>query len=114
MSRHAEAMLAANRVSQPLQLVALELDERVANRAVQMVVLRIPIVVLVDRPPAQIHPSQQARLDQFVQRAINRRPTDLLSQVEPRQIGDQLIGVKVVVPLENKIDERPPLRASGA
>lgn len=61
--RHAEAVFAADGVADPLQFVALKLDERVAHRAVQMVVLRVAVVVLVDGAAAEGHPAEEACFD---------------------------------------------------
>ena len=91
------------------QLVAVELDQLVAHLAVQVVVLRVAVVVLVDGPAAERHLPQQAGFDQLVERAVDGRPADLLALVSAGEAVDQLVGVEVVVPLEDEVDQRPPL-----
>lgn len=104
MPRHAEAVFAADGVADALQFVALKLDERVAHRAVEMVVLRVAVVVLVDGPAAKGHPAEEACFDKFVERAINGGAADFVSQFSPREVSDQFVGVEMVVPFEDMVD----------
>ena len=55
----------------------MELDEAVAALAVEVVVAGIAVLVLVDASRAERHFADQARLDQFGKRAIDRRPAEL-------------------------------------
>ena len=107
--RHAEVVLAGDRVAEVGQLVAVELDQLLAHLAVEVIVLRVAVVVLVDGPAAERHLSQQARFDQLVERAVDGRPTDRAGFRLAGEAGHQLVGVEVVVPLEDMVDQDPPL-----
>ena len=71
--------------------------------------LGIAVVVLVDCAAPQVHPSQQAGVDQLVECAIHRGTADLAPLGLLGQVEDQLLGVEVVVPLKDEIDKNPPL-----
>jgi hypothetical protein len=62
----AKVMLASNGIAEFLQLVAAKLDELVADLAIEVVVLRITIVVLVHGTATKRHLSQQARLYKLI------------------------------------------------
>jgi hypothetical protein len=109
VSCDAEAVFAPHGVAQALQLVALELDERITHRAVEMVVLRVAVVVLVDGTAAEGHPPKETRFDQFVERAIHGRPAHFVAKLGPREVGDQLVGVEMVVSFKNVVDQRTTL-----
>jgi len=51
----AEAVFAGDCIADSAEVGALEFDELIADRAVQVVVLRIAVVVLVDGPSAKVH-----------------------------------------------------------
>ena len=100
----AEIVLSRHGIAKIGERFAAEFDQLVANLAVQMVMLRITVVVLVNGPAAERHLSQQACFDELFQRAVKRRPADLLSLVSDGERLDQLIGVEMVVPLEDEFD----------
>jgi hypothetical protein len=79
----------------------LELDHLPALLANQVLVLRIPVIVLKERPRAQIEPPQQSGIDQFGQCPVNSGPANI--QTSCLQIVDQLIRVKMMMPSENML-----------
>ena len=105
----AEVVLLGYGVADVRQFFAAEFDQLVAHLAVEMVVLRVAVVVLVNGPAAERHLPQQARFDQLVQRAIDRGPADFLVLVLAGVRVDEFIGIEMVVTLEDEIDQRPPL-----
>ena len=68
-----EVVLLGHAVAKSVEGFTVELDQLVADLAVEMVVPRIAVVVLVDAPAAERHLPQQPCLDQLAQRAIDRR-----------------------------------------
>ncbi len=88
-------MSPADRVAKPEDFVVPKLDHPVARSAMQVVVGRVPVVVLEGTPVRQPKLAQQARLDQQAKCSIDRRPADLLAGVV--QVADQLVGVEVLV-----------------
>ena len=56
MARIAEVVLGSHCPAEVREFFALELNQLVAHRAMQMIVLGITVVVLVDSPPPKIHP----------------------------------------------------------
>ena len=79
---------------------------RVALGAVQVVVRGVAVIVLVDRPVRQPELAEQPRLDQQPQRPVDRRAAHPAARV--MQVGDQLVGVEVLVRVEDMADEDPP------
>lgn len=105
VSRDAEAMFVGHRLADRLQLVCLELNQLIANLAIQMIVLRVSIIVLVYGPAAKGHFAEQPGLDQFIQSAVNGGPADAVAVVPLGEAVDQLVGIKMIVPLENMIHQ---------
>ena len=66
----------------------------------------VAVVVLVGRPVGQPELAEQARLDQEPQGAVDRRPADRVPGVV--QVGDQLIGVEMLVRVEDMPNKHPP------
>lgn len=109
---YAEAMLASHSLTHGEHLFATELDQLVALGAVQVIVRRVAIIVLVDRAAAERHLPQQARFDQFVERSVNSRPTDRVL-AEGFELVDQLVGIEVRMPGEDMIDQHAALRGGS-
>ena len=112
---HAEA--AGHQIPQANQFVALKLDQSLAFRAVQMVMLRVAVVVFVDRTPFERKTAQQARLDELIERAIDGGPSDAARMPAMRELFQQRIGVEVIVTFEDVFDQqtlrlRKPLAAT--
>src|SRR5690349_3010437 len=105
MPRDAEVVFAGDGVAQGLEFVAREFDELVADLAVEVVVLRIAVVVLVDGPAAERHLAEEPGFDQFVERAVDRGPADFFFVYTAAEAIDQLVGVEMVVTLEDVVDE---------
>lgn len=106
---HAEVVLAGDRVAEVGQFFAVEFDQLLAHLAVEMIVLRVAVVVLVYRAAIERHFAQQARFDQFIERAIDSGPTNRTDFWFAVQAGDQLVGVEVVVPFEDVVHQHAAL-----
>ena len=53
MSEDLEVVLPSHRVAKSLKRIAMELDQRVARLAIEMVVARVTVIVLEDAAAAQ-------------------------------------------------------------
>ena len=109
VARNAEVVFLGDGVAEDLQFFAAELDELVADLAVEVVVLRIAVVVLVDGSAAERHLSEEAGFDELVERAVNGGAADFVAIFAAAQAIDQLVGIEVVVAGEYVIDEGPAL-----
>lgn len=109
MAGHSERMLSTDRFAELLKFAALKLDQLITHRAMQMVMLRIAIIVLINGPATEIHATQQAGVDQFVERSINGRSAHLRALGLGSEVDNQLFRVEMVVALKNVIDKNPPL-----
>jgi hypothetical protein len=105
MAGGTESVYEAHRAAQLENLVVAELDDSVARRAVQVIVGRVSVVVLERTSIGQSQLAQEAGLDQQAQRPVNRRATDLVAGIV--KIAKQLIGVEVLVGVENMADKDP-------
>ena len=54
VAEHLEVLPPGHRVANPLQVGAVELDQPVADLAIEMIVAGIAVVVLVDAPAARV------------------------------------------------------------
>ena len=74
MSLGAELVEGRHGVEDLPEIGARELDQRLAPGAVEVIVLRVAVVVLVDGPAAEHHLPQQPRFDQLRERPVDRWP----------------------------------------
>ena len=93
----------------PVEVGAVELDEPVAVLAIEVIVAGVSVLVLEDAPCAQRQFADQARLDQFTERAIDRRPAEFPRGQERAEVFEQFVGVEMVVMAEDLLDDQPPL-----
>ena len=68
-----ELMLGSNRLTDPQDLVAGKLDQLLATRAVEVIVLWIAVVMLVYRSAVEHHLAEEPRFHHFGERAVDRR-----------------------------------------
>lgn len=108
VARYPKTVFASNRLANRLEFFAMEFNQLIAALAVQMIVLGVAVIVLVNAPTAQAHRPQQAGIHQFVERTVNSRSADSLP-VNLSAAENQLVGIEMVVPLENVIDKLQPL-----
>lgn len=71
-----EFVLPGDGFAQLIQAFAVELEEPAATLAVEMVVPRVAVGMLVDGAAAEIHRAEHPGFDQFAQRAVDGRPAD--------------------------------------
>ena len=115
MAHHFKMDLPGDLVADRLQLGAVELDQAIADLAVEMIVAGVSVLVLVDGPAApQAHLMKHARLDQLTQRAINGGPAELPPGNESLEVLHQLVGVEVVVMAEDLLDDQARAVPSAA
>ena len=103
-------MFLGHRGADAVEFRAVELDEAVAAMAVEVVVAGIAVLVLVHAPRAERHFADQARLDQFGKRAINRGPAEPPRGQERAKVLEQFLGVEMIVVAEHLLDDLPSLR----
>lgn len=113
----AELVFAGHRIANLPNLVAVKFDQFVALLAVQVIVLRIAVVVLVDGTAVERHFAQQARLDEFGEGTIDRGPADAVPVAIFLQLGQERFGIEMVVVTEDMFDDgltllRRPLAAA--
>jgi hypothetical protein len=71
-----------------------------------MVVLRVSVIQLVDGSPIKLKTLQQACVNEFPKRPIDSRGTDVVLLATAWQTINQLVGIKMVVLLENSLNEK--------
>ena len=91
------------------QVGARELDQRLAPSAVEVIVLRVAVVVLIDGPAAEHHLSQQPRFHELGKRSVDRWPAGGGAVGGAAEIGEELLGVEVLVSGADMLDDHPPL-----
>ena len=102
-------MLPAELVAHLHQFGAGEFQQLVALGAMEMIVLRIAVIVLIDRPAVEREAAEQSGIDKFVERSIDGRPADVVGVARRGQLFHQLVGVKVFVAGKDMIDQGQPL-----
>ena len=105
----AELMEGSDGVEDLPQVSTRELDQRLAAGAVEVIVLRVAVVVLVDGPAAEHHLSQQPRFDKLGERPVDRRPARGGAVGGAAEIGEELLGVEVLVSGADVLNDHPPL-----
>ena len=83
----------------------MKLDETSTLGAVQVIVLRIPIVVLVDTAAFEFELAQQTGVDKLGKRSINRRAADMAGLTFGRQSIHQLVGIKMFMVAEDQLQQ---------
>jgi hypothetical protein len=97
-----ELLLAADGLQRRLEFGALELDYLAALRALEVLVVRVAVVVLVAHARPDLQAAQQPGIDQLRQRAVDRGAADLEAGLLHRV--DEVIGVEMVVLAEDVAD----------
>jgi hypothetical protein len=91
------------------EFITVKFNQLVAHLAIKMIVLWITIVMLVDGSTAERHFPKQPCVNQLGERSIDRRSADCTSFRLAGEAGDKFVGVEMVVPLENVLDQDPTL-----
>jgi hypothetical protein len=102
-------MFPGNLISNSLKLLTSKLDEPIALLAMQMIVLRIPVVMFVNGTTSKRHLSQEARVHQFTEGAVYGGSTDRPSLSNSIQLVDQVVGIEVLMPAKNMIHQQSSL-----
>jgi hypothetical protein len=110
VSEHSEMMFASHGVADLLEIVAAELDQLVAFLAMQVIVLRVTVVVFVDFASLEIHLTQQPRLDQLGECAIDARSARRLSPTRLAQLREQIVGIEMIVTAEDLLNNESAWR----
>jgi hypothetical protein len=95
-----ELVLLTDGTDDPLQREVLEFDDLVALLAVQMVMLRIAVVVLVMSALTDVDGAKQASINQFAQSPVDGGPANL--NAFTFHFVDELFGVKMIVVPEDE------------
>ncbi len=86
-----------------LDRLGLEFDHFAAHFANEVFVLRITVIVFVNRAGVDLDATEETGVDQFRQGPIDRGPAD--AKISPIQVTDQLVDIEMIVLGENKLDE---------
>lgn len=108
MASHSEVVLGGHGIAERLQVLVLELDQLFALLTKQVVVLRVPVVMLVDSSAIERHLPQQSRVHQFFQRSVDCRGAGFLVPLPP-QLFDQGVRVEVLVLFVDDFEQCLPL-----
>ena len=103
---HLEEMVGRHLASQFRQLFTLKLGQLATTLAIEMVMLRVPIVQFVDRFAADRKFPNQSRFQQLVQRPVDGRSADAIRLVSIGDQLDQFIGFKMLVPFVDAFEHR--------
>src|SRR5262245_49232996 len=98
-----EAVFAAHHLERLFQGRTLEFDHLAAGAALEVFVLRVAVIVLVALARPQFQLAQQSGIDQFLEGAVDGGAAGLIAALLQRV--DELIGVEVVVLLEDVVDQ---------
>jgi hypothetical protein len=109
VTENAKPMTLGDGVAQLQKLVALEFEQLTTLLAVQMVVLRIAVVVLVYGSAIELEFAEQSGIHELLQRPIDRWPTDSSQGVLGRHLLDQRIRVEMFVMAKHEVDDLPAL-----
>lgn len=99
-----KSVLLCNGIPNLQNIGARELDQLPAFRAIQMIVLRVTVVMLVDTSSVQFESIQQSSIGKFTQRSVYRRPGNIVRFPLGREVLHQLISVKMLVTVEDLLD----------
>jgi len=103
-------VLLRHAVAQIEQLVTSEFDQLFTLLAIEMVVLRVPVIVLVHRPASERHLTQQACFHQLAQSSVHRGPADgLIGEFFRTHFGNKFFRIEVLVVLEDMFHQQTPL-----
>lgn len=92
--RDPEAVVPGVREREPVELPVLEIPDRAAGLADQVVVT-LQSGVVARRRAGMVHPHQEAQVDQRVERAVHGPTRD--AGYDPGDLGVQIVGRGVVV-----------------
>lgn len=87
------------------QFRAGKFDQLPTFGAVQVVVLGVSVVVLINAATIQFKPIQQTGINELSQRSIDCWSGDIVRGTFGRELFHQLIGVKMLVPIEYLLNE---------
>lgn len=90
--------------------VGVELKQLMTRLAIEMVMFGVAVLMLVNVPFAQDHPTQKSSLNQFAQCSINGGTADFASSEPVTKMVDQVLSVEVIVVAEHFIDDDLTLR----
>jgi hypothetical protein len=105
MAGRAKPVGQADGIAKLQDLIVAKLDDPVARGAMQMIVGGITIVVLECAAIGQPELAEQSGLDEQSQGSVHGRATDPFTGIV--QVADQLVGIEMLVGVEDVIDEDP-------
>ena len=104
-----EVVLPGDGIAEALDLVAVELDQLVADLAMEVIVTGVAVLMFVDAASPEGHLADQAGFGQFAEGAVDRGPAHLAFGDQLLEMVHQLVGVEVVVMAEDLLDDDPAL-----
>lgn len=107
MTGDAEVVFLRDLVAEPDQFIALEFNEPLAFRAVQVIVLGIAVIMFVDGASIERESAEQSGFDEFRQGSVNRRAANVVGVAPLREFIEQHIDIEMRMLPEHMIDEQP-------
>lgn len=99
-----KSVLLCNGIPNLQNIGTRELDQLPAFSAIQMIVLRVTVVMLVDTSSVQFESIQQTSIGKFSQRSVYRRPGNVVGFPLGRKVLHQLIRVKMLMTIEDLLN----------
>ncbi len=109
MPSHAKSMFTGDGIAQRDELFILKLNQLLALRAVQMIMLGVAIIMLVNRATRDFKFSKQPRVNELAERPVNRRATHMTRFPLARQLVEQLIRVEMLMLAKHMLQQKPAL-----
>lgn len=105
MATDPKIVLSSHGVSQIQKLLALEFDQFPTLRAVEVVVLRVSVIVLVNSSSVELERAKKSGVDKFLESPIDGGTADVVRLAFPGKLIDQCIGIKVIMLAEDVLHQ---------
>ncbi len=77
--------------------------------AIEMVMLRVTVVMLVDAASIELKTLEESRIHEFLERSVHSRSRHVVGAPFARKLVHQLVGVKVFMMTEYPLDQKSTL-----
>jgi hypothetical protein len=101
-----KSVLSSNVIADFDKLITCELDQFVASRAVQMIMLWVSIIVFVNGSPTQLKAIQQARVNKLLKGPVNGRTRNIIGLSFGGQLLHELVRIEMLMPVEDPFQQK--------
>ena len=109
MSGDAKTVFACDGIAEGDEFFVLKLDQLLALGAVQMIMLRVAVVMFINRAACDFKFSKQPRVNEFAERPINGGAADVTGFPLAWQLVEQLICIEMLVLAKHMLQQKPAL-----